>query len=290
MFWSCLRLSLVLFCCAYLAACGQSEQELSQAKAELSPRLRIVTLAPHLAELVFSAGAGANLVGVVNYTDYPPEAAEIPRVGDAFRVDYEKIVELDPDFVLTWRKGTPAEVINYLRQLGFDVRVLESGKLSDIAQQIEQLGELAGTADIARLRAANLRAELKLLQPAAARKVTVFLQIAANPWYTVTAEHILNDAIEFCGGENVFAQLNGVAPTVSLEAIIDANPAVILVVRATPEQEWRSAWQAWPQVDAVARDQVYPLDADFVSRAGPRMITGVGQICAALDDARAQVY
>jgi iron complex transport system substrate-binding protein len=253
-------------------------------------RLRIVTLAPHLAELVFSAGAGENLVGVVNYTDYPPEAAEILRVGDAFRVDYEKIVELDPHFVLTWRKGTPAEVIDYLRQLGFDVRVLDSGKLSDIAQQIEQLGELAGTADIARTSAANLRAELERLQPLAANKVSVFLQISARPWYTVTAEHILNDAIEFCGGENVFAELNGVAPTVSLEAIIDANPAVILVVRATPAQEWRSAWQAWPQVDAVARDQVYPLDADFVSRAGPRMIAGVGQICAALDDARAQLY
>ena len=116
--------------------------------------------------------------------------------------------------------------------------------------------------------------------------VSAFLQISAEPWLTVTANHILNDASEMCGGRNVFAGLDGVAPMVSLEAVIDANPAAILVVTWNPDEPWQEVWSNWEQMDAVAGQRVYPLDANLVSRAGPRMVDGTAQICAALADAR----
>ena len=264
-----------------------SSERIPAAPAATAP-VRFVSLAPHLAELVYAAGADAGLVGVVKYSDYPQGAEKLPLVGDAFRVDYERIVQLAPDVVLTWGSGTPASISRYLRAQGFQVVELEPLVLADIPSQIEQIGTLAGTESVARATADNLRSQTRALREQYSQRdlVRVFLQISADPWITVTAKHILNDALQICGGDNVFADIAGVAPTISFESIIEANPDAIIAVTFSPEDDWQSDWSKWSRLTAVAENHLYTVDANLVSRAGPRMIAGTAQICEALESAR----
>lgn len=249
---------------------------------------RLVSLAPHITELVYAAGAGEQLVGVVEYSDFPAAAQQLPRVGDAFRVDYEALTRLRPDIVLAWESGNPAEIVRRLRELGLRVVALEPQVLADVANQLEQIGELAGTASVAQPRAAAFRAELAELRTryAGAATLRTFVQISAQPYFTLTGRHIVSEALELCGGENVFAELPGLAPAVSQESIILANPEVILAATAG-DTAWQENWARWTSVSAVQHDALYSINPDYLSRSGPRLLDGVRQLCVALDQARA---
>jgi len=279
-----IRIFLLLFSGAVAAATGGAE-----VPSEVRPeKVRLITLAPHLTELVFAAGAADGLVGVVKYSDFPPAASQLPLVGDAFRVDYERIVQLAPDIVLTWESGTPNEIVRYLDGLGIRVVELDSRKLMDIPLQIEQLGEITHTETIAGAAAQELRSRIQSLREEYSNRppVSVFLQISAKPWFTITDQHILNDAIEMCGGKNIFSDLDGVAPMVGFESVVAKNPAAIIVVTFDMADDWQSDWLGWGQMNAVRNQAIYRVDANLVSRAGPRMIKGAEQICMVLAEAR----
>lgn len=249
---------------------------------------RIVTLAPNLTELVYAAGAGDRLVGTVEFSDYPAEAQQLPRVGDAFRVDYETLHRLSPDLILSWQSGNPRDVIAKLGQTGYRVVELEAQSLDDIAQQLEQIGELAGTRSAADAAASDFRAHIKALSDEYAHRppLQVFFQISAAPWFTVSGQHVINEAIKLCGGINVFNDLPGVAPSVSLEAIVRANPEVIVAARKDLSPGWQEVWEGRNMVSAVANGRLYAVEADVVSRSTPRLVSGVEQICDALETAR----
>jgi iron complex transport system substrate-binding protein len=250
---------------------------------------RIVSLAPHLTELTFAAGAGEQLVGVVEFSDYPAAAADIPRIGDAFRVDYEAISLLHPDVVLAWRSGTPREIIERLRSLGYRVMELNTGQLDDIVEQLLAIGRLAGTESAAQIAAANLQAQIVTLRARYRDKssVSVFFQISSEPLFSITGAHVISDIIELCGGRNVFAELSGIAPPVSVEAVAAADPDIIMATGGHGDSNWMERWQRLAQLKAVERKQLYTIDRDLISRSGPRIIEGAGEICAALDKARA---
>ncbi|MEE4186548.1 MAG: cobalamin-binding protein [Gammaproteobacteria bacterium] len=246
---------------------------------------RLVALAPHITELVYAAGAGANLVGVAEYSDYPAAALQLPRVGDAYRVDYETLRRLEPDIVVAWESGNPREVLDRLREQGFRVVTLEARTLDDVAEHLELIGALAHTEAQAAAAAAAYRERLRALraQYRDSDRVSVFYQIAAEPYFTVSGDHVISRIIELCGGNNVFADVPGLAPAVTLEAIVAANPQVIL---AGSNADWRSAWRRWPTVRAVAANALYAVDPDLLARSGPRLVAGAEQVCAALATAR----
>lgn len=248
---------------------------------------RIITLAPNLTELVYAAGAGDRLVGVVEYSDYPFEARSLPRVGDSFRVDFEAIHMLDPDLVLIWQSGNPVEIVSRLRELGYRVIALEPATLDAVATQIELIGAYAGTDDVAGQTASRFRDQLTRLRQryADAPLIRVFYQIAAEPYFTVSGEHYINDAIELCGGQNVFADTADLAPSVTLEAIIAENPDAIIASIAD-DGAWKSGWLKWRSVRAVADANLYTINPDLISRSGPRVVQGIREICAALDEVR----
>jgi len=264
-----------------LLVCGQvlAAQEFAQ---------RIVTLAPNLTELVYAAGAGDRLVGTVEFSDFPPVARQIPRVGDAFRVDYETLRRLRPDLILSWQSGNPRDVIAKLRQLGYRIVELEPQAFEDIARQVELIGELAGTQIAAEEAARKFRKQIQALREEYAQRTSlqVFFQISAKPWFTVSGQHLINEAIKLCGGVNVFDGLPGVAPSVSLEAIVRTNPDVIIAAEKTGDSDWRKVWEGKDMVNAVAYGQLYGVHADVISRSTPRIVGGVEQICRALDTAR----
>jgi iron complex transport system substrate-binding protein len=247
---------------------------------------RIVSLAPHLTEILFAAGAGARIVGTTEFSDFPDAARQVPRVGDAFRLDYERIVALRPDVAVAWESGTPAHAVDRLRSLGIDVLMVRTNSPGDVADALESFGRLAGTEPEARAAAARLRADLESLRReyAATDPVRVFVEIDEDPVYTVSGSHLISQIVSLCGGENVFGELEGVAPAVDLEAVVARDPEII--VSTVGEGDPAARWSRWSSMTAVRLGLIFPLPPDELTRPSPRIVTGARAVCSALAEGR----
>lgn len=253
------------------------------------PAQRIVSLSPHLTELLFSAGAGDKVVGVVSFSSYPPEARDITNVGDYQSLDLERIVALQPDLIVSWQTGNHPGQIDRLRDLGFNVFINEPRKLHDIPATILKLGRLAGTNAAAEQAARQFEQQyLALQQQYQSRKpVRVFYQIWSSPLMTINGKHLISDVINLCGGRNIFADLAPLAPEVSVESVLVGAPEVI-VVGGTDKlhQEWLERWRQWPALPAVKQGHLYRINPDHLQRHTVRIIKGAEALCRYLERAR----
>lgn len=263
--------------------------DLGQAVILAQPARRIVSLAPHATETLFTAGAGSLIVGAVSYSDYPEAAKNIPRVGGYHNLDLERIAALKPDLVIAWAGGNPLQQVEHLRMLGLTVYVADPRRLEDIASSIERFGELAGTTKPAEHAASVFRTRLAGLERRYARRrpVDVFYQIWHEPLMTVNGDHLISRAIELCGGHNVFSGLALITPKIDLEAVLAADPVVIVASGMDAARpQWLDDWRRWPQLRAVRREQLVFIHPDLIQRASPRVLDGAEQLCRALDRAR----
>jgi iron complex transport system substrate-binding protein len=254
-----------------------------------APAQRIITLAPHAAESLYAAGAGDKLVGTVEYSDYPPAAKKVPRVGGYSRIDLEAVAALKPDLVIAWQSGNNMPQVDKLKALGLAVYVSQPNKMADVADQLERLGQLAGTEIAANAAAAAFRKRLEMLQTANANKpkVRVFYQIWKSPLMTVGGSQIISDAIRLCGGDNVFGHLSQMAPTVSVEAVLEVDPeAIIATGMGDAKPEWLHDWDKWTRLTAVKRGNLVHINPDIMQRHTPRILDGAEKLCAHLDLAR----
>ncbi|MCH8929515.1 MAG: cobalamin-binding protein [Proteobacteria bacterium] len=251
---------------------------------------RIVTLSPHLAELVFAAGAGDLLVGTVEYSDYPPQASSIARIGDAFRIDSEKLAALGPDLILAWPGGNPQSLIDGLRNDGYQVLELAATGLESVAIQLRRIGELTGHAERAGRAAELYLAKVDRLRVENLQKppIRVFYQVAQRPLFTVGSKQVISEVISLCGGTNIFADMDSLAPVVSMEAVLLRNPQVILSAR-TGSANPLDIWLDYPAVAAVRLENLYLVDASLLARAGLRLADGAAQVCRLLDQARRKI-
>ena len=250
---------------------------------------RIVTLAPHAAESLYAAGAGSKLVGTVEYSDYPPEAKKVARVGGYSRIDLEAVAALKPDLVLAWQSGNNLTQVEKLRALGLTVYVSQPNKMENVADQLMRMGQLAGTEAAANAAAEQFNKRLAGLRKANAGKpkIRVFYQIWKSPLMTVGGPQIISDAITLCGGENVFGHLSQMAPTVSVEAVLAADPEVIVATgMGDAKPEWLHDWDKWTRMTAVKRDNLFHINPDIMQRHTPRILDGAEKLCAHLDVAR----
>ena len=255
------------------------------------PARRIVTLAPHATEMLYAAGAGDRLVGTVEYSDYPPAAKQVPRVGSYDRFDLEAISALKPDLVIVWETGNPAAPVEKIRALGLTVYASQPNRMEDVAGQLERLGQLAGTEAVANQAAERFRQRLAGLRAgnAGKPKVRVFYQIWKAPLMTVGGPQIITSAIELCGGENVFGKLAQMAPTVSVEAVLEADPeAIVATGMGDARPEWLDDWNKWTRMTAVKRGNLFHIHPDLMQRHTPRILDGAEQLCALLDVARSR--
>lgn len=250
--------------------------------------VRIVALAPFLAEIAYAAGAGARLVAGVRFTDYPEAAARLPQVGDASRLDIERILALEPDLLLGWKSGNPAGDLRRLESLGLPLFVAEPRRLQDIPRLLRTIGHLAGTRAAAESAATALERELAALREryGAKREVRVFYEIWHRPLLTINGKHLISDVIALCGGRNVFAGAAVLTPSVSHEAVLTARPDVVLGGSSAirPEAlvaEWRSA-----PIAALRALPVRYVPPDLIQRQTPRVLEGAKVVCAHLDEIR----
>lgn len=252
-----------------------------------APARRIVVLSPQLLDLAAAAGASSRVVGRVRTPDVPPWARKLPVVGDAFALNLEAIVALHPDLVLAWRSGNPPRDVQRLRQLGVPVYESEADTFAALAQTVQRIGLLAGTSAAARRWTSDFDARLSALrrQYAAQPPVRVFYEVWNRPLVTIGGRQLINQAITVCGGRNVFAALPTPAPTVSLDAVLAADPQ--LIVTASPQgSQWLRAWSAYPRLAAVRLDQRVNLDPNALPRMGLRVLDGVQELCTAVAAAR----
>lgn len=250
---------------------------------------RIVSLAPHATELLFDVGAGNRIVGAVDFSDYPEAAQRIPRVGGYRGLDMEAIAALRPDLIIAWPSGnTPAQV-EKLKQLGLPIFLSEPKRITDIASALERFGTLTGNSDAAQQAVRKFNRQYATLRATYAGRppVRVFYQIWNSPLMTVSGEQIISDAIRLCGGENIFASLPTLTPTVSLEAVLQADPEVIVASgMGNRRPAWLDDWKRWPRLRAVQSDQLHFIPSDYINRPTPRLLQGAATLCKFLDQAR----
>ena len=242
---------------------------------QLNKNVRIISLAPHLTELVASAGALDNLVGVVAYSDFPKEVKHIQVIGDAFNLDYETIIALNPDYLIVWKGGTPIATIDKLKSLKFNLIETEIKNLSDIPATVKLIAELTNTKDIATKNIDSFNQKLSQLKKQSHTIKTLFIQNYSKPLYTVSGKHWISEATTICGYQNIFNDLSQISTTVSLEAVITKNPQTILNIANQTDKQW----QNWPLLDAVKNKRIFTISPDFFARPSMRILQGISQLC-----------
>ena len=251
-----------------------------------SPAQRIISLAPHTTELLFAAGAGKSIVAVTAWSDYPPQAKNIPSVGSATELDVERIIKLQPDLVVAWKNGNKPRQIAHLRKFGIQVFESEPKTLDEIANSIKKLSMLAGTEKIGEQQALAFQQKIQVLKNKYqhAAEVRYFYQIWQKPLMTLNGEHLISQALKICGGKNIFSELVPTAPTVNSESVIQNNPEVIFM--SSEEKNANSLWQSFPNMMAVSRNNLFTFNGSIMNRAGPRMAEATEQLCEKLELAR----
>jgi iron complex transport system substrate-binding protein len=254
-----------------------------------APARRIISMAPHVTELLFAAGGGERIVGAINFSDYPEAARKIPLVGSNAQIDMERVIALKPDLLVVWQSGNTRRQLEQLAELGIPIFHSEPGRLDDVATSLLRFGQLLGTEQAAAASAASYRASIASLRARYANRppVRVFYQIWDKPIYTLSSKHIIDDAIRLCGGRNVFAGLGVVAPSVSTEAVLQENPeAVFGGDQHDPGDAGIAIWKPYRGMLAVERGNLFRLEGELLTRPGPRMAQGAAQLCEKIELAR----
>jgi iron complex transport system substrate-binding protein len=276
---------LCLFILGCAAVCGGGVPR--PAAAETAPR--IVSLSPHITELLFAAGAGDRIVGIDDASDYPAAVAGIPRVGEPAALDVEGLLKLKPTLIVLWDSGTPARRKAELESLKLNLYVTDQHHLDDIGATLLEFGRLAGTEAVAAAAAHGYRSSLAQLrtQYADRPRLKVFYQVWDRPLYTLSGRHVVSEVLSLCGGDNVFGDLSTLAPEIDKEAVLSRNADVILVAATGTEGARQVAeWGGFGNLRAVQNHHVFTVDPSLVGRMAPRILDGVREVCRLLDAAR----
>ncbi|HYC38707.1 MAG TPA: cobalamin-binding protein [Usitatibacter sp.] len=255
-----------------------------------APARRIVSLAPHITETLFAAGAGHLVVGTVSHSDYPEAARSVPLVGDYTLLDLERIVSLRPDLIVVWLDGNSERHVEKVKKLGVPVYYDRPGRLGEIPSSLVRLGRLAGTAARAQAAAREFTARQRRIEARNAGKpeVRVFFQVWPRPLLTVNGTHIISDVIRLCGGRNVFAEAKALVPTLDVEAVLAAEPEIALRTGAEGDADAFELWRRLPHFRPTAAGNLVMLPTDALSRHSPRILDGADMLCTALDAVRAR--
>jgi vitamin B12 transport system substrate-binding protein len=259
---------------------------ISGSTAAATPVQRIITLAPHATELAYAAGLGNKIIAVSDYSDYPPQVKNLPKVANYKGIKIEKILSLKPDLVIIWPDGNPPRELQKLKQMGIRTYPAQIHRLADIADNIEALSQYADNPQIGRKNAQQFRQKLAALKQRYqhVRNVRFFYQLSEKPIITIAQDHWPSEVFKFCGGENVFENSPAPYPQVSREQVLLAQPDVIFNSRHAVEN--LNMWADWSRIPAVRLHHVWTLNSDWLNRPTPRTIRAIEEICNYLDEAR----
>ena len=254
------------------------------------PAKRIVALTPPATELLFTVGAGEQVVGVVEYSDFPEEAKKIPQIGNYAGLNIEAIIALQPDLIIYWPEGNPARDIERLKQLNMPLFASDPNTFQEIADDIKRFGSLTYHQENGQEIAADFLAEVEKLRSNNQNKqqLRVFFQVWDKPLLSQNGDTFISRVISLCGGENIFADLRIKSPQISIEAVLAADPDIILAGSNSGQRpDWLNSWQQYSFLTAVKNKQLHTVDADLIHRPTLRLLDAAEQVCAIFDNARA---
>jgi len=274
----------LLFSPLVYAACEVTDDMGNKVRLN-QPAQRIISLAPDITEILFAVGAGQQVVGVISGSDYPEAARHLPEVGSYSGIDLERIISLHPDLIVTW-SNTFARQLMALKKMHLPVYTTEPRHLEDVPHTMINLGCLTDRTTSANKAVKQYNARLKAIRERyhAKKPVTVFYQIGSYSLITINKDSWINQVITLCGGRNIFADSRTLAPEVGWEAVVTANPDVI--VSSATSEDWKSRWANWPEMAAVKNHLLFTVNPDWIDRAGPRLLDGAAQLCEYLESGR----
>jgi iron complex transport system substrate-binding protein len=278
-------------CCALPAHADLKVVDDGQRTVSLEkPARRIISLAPHVTEIIFAAGAGQFLVGVSDFSDYPEAAKKITSIGNIFALDLERLLALKPDLVIIWGTGNAKQLAKKLRDNKITVFESEPHSFEDIASSLERIGILSGTEAIGNAAAKQFRDRLQRLSSSYQLKnkekpVSVFHQMVKSPLMTVNHEHFISKMITLCGGHNVFSELKDISATITIEALLTANPEFFFS-SGNDNRKIHKEWENFPTLQAVKKQNLYSINGDWLHRAGPRVLDATEKLCKDIEATR----
>jgi len=248
---------------------------------------RIVTLAPFLAELAFAAGVGEQLVAVSELSDYPPAAQKLPQIGTGAKFSLTQLATYKPDLVLAWRDGIRREDIERINAFGATVYAASARSLDDVPRLLQVIGVMTGNNVAPAVDEFERKIEKLRLDNAGKPRVAAFLELWNRPLTTISGTHFMTEALDICRADNVFKDLAGSAPEVTIDELYEKDPFVIVGAgSATNVDEFRSNWSVRPGLTAVKANRLVFIDSDAFQRPTPRTPEGIAQLCTALDSVR----
>ena len=270
------------------------------------PAQRIVSLAPHATELLFSAGAGAHLVAVDVSSDHPPAVRALPSLNAYPMPDPERLLALKPDLIVAWGSGIGRDRLARLEAFGFRVFVSEPRSLEAVAVSIERFAKLTANPEAGRKRAADFRAHAQRLRArySERRPVRVFIQAWSMPLTTLSDRDTIGDAIRLCGGVNPFADLPLAAPQVGIEAVLSSRPELVVAFQSDAREAGRATaagadaahaanarakpraiWESIGLLEPRGRTGFAVIDRT-IQRPTERLLPAIEQLCEAIDARR----
>ncbi|KZN50486.1 hypothetical protein N474_03705 [Pseudoalteromonas luteoviolacea CPMOR-2] len=250
---------------------------------------RIIALAPHIVENLYSIGAGERIVGTVEHADYPIAAKEIPRIGGFHGLQFEKLLALNPDLVIAWKSGNKETDIEKLKALGIPVVYSVAKDIKQVPKELLKLGKLTGLESQAKKQADKFNEDYNSIVARYKNKapLDVFYQLWPSPLMTINGKTLIHQTLAICGVRNVFADATTEYPQISLENVIAKHPQVIVIPNERAAEEPQKVnWQLWPEVPAVKHQQYIEVNADLLHRFSTRMLTGVKDMCGKLHASR----
>lgn len=285
---------LCLLLTAWLPLAGLAEITLTDDTGQTvtldRPAQRVITLIPHATELMFEIGGGDRVIATVAYSDYPRAARDIQRIGDYNAINTEAVIDLRPDLLIAFTSGPAMKDVEQLKAMGLPVFHSDPQSFAAIAGAMRDFGRLTGLTESADAAASAFETTIAELASRYGDRepLSVFYEVWHDPIFTLNGDSYISDIIELCGGRNVFADLPAISPQISLEAVFEADPQVI--VTGPGDSGAESPWYDWPQLRAVRNDALVTIDPDYMHRPTPSLLIGARQLCEDLDRLRTEVY
>ncbi len=246
----------------------------------------IIALSPHIVEILFELGAGDQIIGTTDYADYPAQALGIERVGNAVKLKLEKIIALNPDLIIAWTSGNPAQDLDKLKRLGFTVLYSQPDNFIELATEIKQFGLLTGNKTQADRVSETLTAQYHKLVATYqhTQPVTVFYEVWHQPLTTVAANAWPQHHLTICNADNPFAQAALDYPQVSIESLVQKNIQAI-IQPTSPQSNNRVFfdWAAFSTLPAVKHNNIIQANADALHRMTTRSLDEVARLCSQID-------
>ena len=244
---------------------------------------RIISLAPHITEILYAIGLEEQIIGVTLFSDFPEKARKKEKIGSYVNLNLEKIISLSPDLIIATSDGNDKEDIDRLSSMGYTVYVISHSNIKGIFRSILNIGEITRKETKAKELVATMekRIETVRLKLRSVKIRSVFYQLGDNPLITAGRNTFIDSLIELAGGRNIAGELDILYPHYSIEKVLASSPEVIVISSMSEKTVSGGAfkkWAVWKEIPAVKHDEIYFINPDLIHRPGPRVVEGLERL------------